>query len=115
MAVFYLTKRAKRDLDAIEKYLIEKWGKKRAKQYMADLYRAFGRIASDPRIGHLRRHRSEPFLMAPAEQHFAIYNTVTKGIIIATVLHSRQNIDSIIHQIGPALTAEIAKIEYSIE
>ncbi|VFM96216.1 MAG: hypothetical protein BECKG1743F_GA0114225_101368 [Candidatus Kentron sp. G] len=78
---------------------------------MADLYRAFGRMSEEPQIGELRLHRSFPFLMAPAKQHFAVYKPLKQGIIIATVLHGRRNIESILRNIGPSLAAEIAKIE----
>jgi plasmid stabilization system protein ParE len=111
MSKFYLTRRANTELFAIESYSIEQWGEKRAAQYMGDIYGALKRISQIPEIGQVHFHSSMPFLMAPAEQHFAIYKAFKKGILIATILHGRRNIEAIIRDMAPALEAEINEIE----
>ena len=114
MSKFYLTRRANTELFAIEDYSIKQWGEKRAAQYMNDLYAAFKATSQNPEAGQIRFHISLPFLMTPAEQHFAIYKPFKKGIIIATVLHGRRNIETIIRDMAPALEAEINEIDKSI-
>lgn len=110
MSKFYLTLRANTDLLEIENYSTEKWGKKRSDQYMKDVYSSFKSISKNPEIGRVHLHRSLPFLMAPIQRHFVIYKTFEKGIVIATVLHGRRNIENIIRDMPQDLEAEINRI-----
>ena len=110
MAAFFLTHRAMQDLLEVEEFSLDKWGEQRTEHYMNALYESFSEIAENPDIGKIRQQRSYPFLMAPAEKHFAIYQLTEQGIIIATVLHGRRNIENILDRIGPALAAEIEEM-----
>jgi len=110
MAVFYLTRRAHLDLVDIEEFSIEKWGGSQTELYMAELYEAFGHIAENPGVGRIRLERSFPFYMAPAGRHFAVYKVIEKGIIIATILHGKRNIEAIISSMAYKLTKEIEDI-----
>ncbi|MBV6645129.1 MAG: hypothetical protein KI790_06755 [Cyclobacteriaceae bacterium] len=78
---------------------------------MNDLYRRFAEIAKKPEEGKLRYNRSYPFYMAPAREHFLVYKPINVGIIIATVLHGRQNIDRIVQKMAVTLSREIQDIE----
>lgn len=81
---------------------------------MDDLYRRFAEIAKNPDVGKLRYNRSFPFYMAPTRAHFVIYKPIDKGIIIATVLHSRRDIETIVRNIAVTLSREILAIEDKI-
>ncbi|MDA0194004.1 MAG: type II toxin-antitoxin system RelE/ParE family toxin [Bacteroidetes bacterium] len=111
MAKFFLTRRANIDLLNIEDYSLRKWGEYQTDTYMNDLFHTFNKIANKPEIGRLRYDRSFPFYMAPTKQHFAIYQPNKEGIIIATVLHGRRNIETIVRNMAVTLAAEIRDIE----
>lgn len=111
MSTFFLTRRANIDLIDIEEYSLRKWGKDQTETYMDDLYVAFSKIANEPEIGVLRYNCSFPFYMAPARQHFAIYKPFEEGIIIATILHGRQNIETIVRNMAITLSREINEME----
>jgi hypothetical protein len=49
--------------------------------------------------------------MAPAREHFVIYKPINTGIIIATVLHSRRDIDKIIRNMAVTLSNAILDME----
>jgi toxin ParE1/3/4 len=100
MADFFLTHRAMRDLLEIEAYSLEAFGAARTRRYMDDLYKVFNNLAENPNLGNLRRHRSEPFLMAPAGQHFVIYQISGQGIMIITLLHARRDIEGILDRLA---------------
>ena len=100
MANFFLTHRAMRDVLEIEAYSLNTFGPSRTHRYMDDLYRVFNNLTENPNLGQLRRHRSEPFLMAPAGQHFVIYQISDQGIIIVTLLHGRRNIEGILDRLA---------------
>lgn len=107
MAKFFLTRRATIDLIDIEEYSLRKWGEEQTDSYMTALYQAFGDMARKPEIGLVRSDRSFPFYMSPAKQHFAIYKPVESGIIIATILHGRRNIETIVRNMAITLAHEI--------
>ena len=111
MANFHFTRRANIDLLEIEEYSFRKWGETQTELYMNDLYESFSEIAKNPETGRLRYDRSFPFFMAPVRQHFAIYKPIENGIIIATVLHGRRNIEAIVRNMAVTLSAEIRSIE----
>ena len=114
MSKFFLTRRTNIDLLEIEDYSLRKWGEDQTDIYMNDLYRRFVEIAKKPDVGKLRYNRSFPFYMAPAREHFVIYKPMDTGIIIATVLHGRQNIESIVRNMAVTLSREIQDIEDQI-
>lgn len=111
MPSFFLTRQAFHDLARIENYTVDTHGQRQADTYIRELYESFSKIARNPQIGVLRQYRSAPFLMAPvSEHHYAIYHEVGGKVVIVTVLHSRQNIETILQRIGPALEKEISEI-----
>ena len=103
MVDFYLTRRANIDLIRIEEFSLRKWGEDQTEHYINDLYQIFREIARKPEMGRLRYDRSFPFFMAPARMHFAIYKPIDSGIIIATILHSHRNIESIVRNMALTL------------
>jgi len=107
---YFLTRRAASDLRHIHRYSIDQWDEKRADKYADDIIKILQKTSKNPEYGELRQYRSLPFLMVPAEEHFVIYRAFEKGIIIATVLHGRRNIEAIIRDMAPALESEINEI-----
>jgi len=114
MSKFFLTRRTNIDLLEIEDYSLRKWGEDQTAIYMDDLYRRFAEIAKKPDVGKLRYNRSFPFYMAPVREHFAIYEPIDSGIIIATVLHSRRDIETIVRNMAVTLSKEIVDMESKI-
>lgn len=106
-----LTERAADHLQEVYDYTRARWGEKQADIYLKKIYQQLQKLAANPDIGASRAHRSEPYLMAPTQQHYAIYKTWEKGIIVAAILHSKRDIESIINQIGASLALEIDQIE----
>jgi len=115
MSKFFLTRRANFDLLDIEDHSLRKWGEGQTDLYMNDLYLKFAEIAKNPDIGKLRYDRSFPFYMASVREHFAIYKTFDDRIIIATVLHGRQNIEGIVRNMAVTLSQEIQRLEDKLE
>ena len=111
MAAFFLTRRASIDLLEIEARSLEKWSLEQTEEYMDELYVSFNKIAINPDMGRLRQERSFPFYMAPVQQHLAIYKPTDNGIIIATVLHKRRNIEAIVKRMAHTLADEIEAMQ----
>src|SRR5574337_2173020 len=88
------------------------WGSEDvADRYIADLYAAMLDAAANPERGRLRQHRSAPFLMVLARQHFVIYDLVPQGIAVLTVQHQVRDIETLIVELTPAFHAEVERLK----
>lgn len=114
MSKFFLTRRANIDLLEIEDYSFRKWDEDQTDIYMNDHYLRFAEIAKSPDIGKLRYNRSFPFYMTIAREHYIIYKPKAAGIIIATILHGRRDIETIVRNMAVTLSKEILNIEDKI-
>jgi plasmid stabilization system protein ParE len=110
-ARFFLTRNAALDLRKIHTRSRHEWGEEVADRYLADLYAAMGQAATTPEAGRLRQHRSAPFLMIPARQHFVIYDLVPEGVAILTIQHQVRDIESLIAEFTPSFHAEMEKLK----
>ncbi len=110
-ATFLLTGTAARDLRRIHARSRREWGEDVADRYLADLYAAMCDAAANPDKGRLRQHRSTPFLMVPARQHFVIYALVPQGIAVLTVQHQVRDIETLIAELTAAFHSEIERLK----
>jgi len=113
-ATFLLTRNAALDLRRIHTRSRREWGEGVADQYLADLYAAMGVTAANPEQGRLRQHRSAPFLMVPARQHFVIYDLVPQGVAVLTVQHQVRDIETLIAQLTPAFVTEVERLKRKV-
>lgn len=110
-AALLLTRTAALDLRRIHAQSRRTWGDKVADLYLADLYAAMGAAAASPEQGRLRQHRSAPFSMIPAREHFVIYDVVPQGIAVLTVQHQVRDIEALIAELTPAFFAEVERLK----
>lgn len=110
-AAFLLTRNAALDLRRSHARSRRKWSEDIADQYLADLYAAMGLAAANPEKGRLRQHRSAPFQMIPARQHFVIYDLVPQGIAVLTAQHQVRDIESLIAELTSAFHAEVKRLK----
>ena len=108
---FLLTRNAALELRRIHARSSREWGDDVADRYLADLYAAMGGAAANPEMGRLRQHRSAPFLMIPARQHFVIYDLVPQGIAVLTVQHQVRDVEALIAELTPAFHAEVERLK----
>jgi plasmid stabilization system protein ParE len=67
--------------------------------------------AVNPEKGRLRQHRSTPFLMVSARQHYVIYDLVPQGIAVLTVQHQVRDIETLIAELTPVFHAEVGRLK----
>lgn len=67
--------------------------------------------AVNPEKGRLRQHRSTPFLMVSARQHYVIYDLVPEGIAVLTIQHQVRDIETLIAELTPAFHAEVERLK----
>lgn len=110
-ATFLLTRNAARDLRRIHAHSRREWGDNVADLYLADLYATMADAAANPEKGRLRQHRSTPFLMVSARQHYVIYDLVPQGIVVLTLQHRVRDIETLIAELTPAFHAEVERLK----
>jgi plasmid stabilization system protein ParE len=110
-AAFFLTRNAALDLRNIHARSRRQWGEDVADRYLADLYAALRQAAANPESGRLRQHRSTPFLMVPARQHFVIYDLVPQGIAVLTIQHQVRDIETLVADLTPLFHAEVERLK----
>ena len=101
-----LTRRALRDIAAIETYSIENWGKQTAAKYVANLEAALIRIQERPDL-----LRPEPEFHARlsfyrAGKHLLVCDRQAETIFLLTVIHASRDIPSRLAELEPTLAAE---------
>lgn len=110
-ARLFLTRTAAQNLRDIHARSQQTWGEAVADRYVDDIYAAMREAAGNPELGRLRQHRSVPFRMIPARQHFVIYDTLAQGIVVLTIQHQVRNIEALIARLTPAFLAEIDRLK----
>jgi plasmid stabilization system protein ParE len=108
---FLLTRNAALELRRIHTRSGREWGEVVADQYLADLYAVMGMAAAKPERGRARQHRSAPFLMVSARQHFLIYDIVPQGVVVLTVQHQVRDIESLIADLGRTFHVEVERLK----
>ncbi len=84
-----LTKRAQRDVRAIEVYTLRTWGPEQALAYDAAIEKAFDVLRNQPRIGTVRDEIRLGLWSFPAERHILYYRLTRGEIEILRILHER--------------------------
>lgn len=108
-AGYTLSARAKLDADEIDTASRRKWGNETANQYMADLEKGAGYIASNHKGLAKRDHITGEtgFGAYPVREHYIIYHPVTDNhIVVVAVMPQERDIPNIIKR----NTAEINRI-----
>lgn len=72
-----LTRRAERDLDAVEDYTCREWGKAQWLTYLEAIEAAFANLLEHPQIGFAALHLGPDIRALPVERH-VIYSCLIK-------------------------------------
>jgi len=91
MNKYRLSPRARADLREILRYIVERWGKERARRYQYELRQAIERVAADPRLGRPCEDLRPGYLRYLAGTHMVFFRIGENGIDVIRILH--QNMD----------------------
>jgi toxin ParE1/3/4 len=102
-----LTDRALRDLQGIERYSVEEWGRDAAEKYLADLEAGLQRVRENPRLlqPNLELHESLRFYRV--KKHLLVCDVQSNEIVVLTVIHATMDIPSRLAELQPSLGAEV--------
>jgi toxin ParE1/3/4 len=101
-----LTYRAANDLRDIERYSIEKWGKRTADEYLADMEAALQRLVENPEL--LREepdfHSSLKFYRV--NKHWLVCDVQADVILVLAVAHASMDVRNRLAELQPTLASE---------
>lgn len=91
MAEYRLTPAAKRDLETIWTYTLQRWGVEQANRYTDILTAAFAKLAQSPKIAPACRHIRPGYHCQSAQRHRIYFRITAYGIAIVRILHERMD------------------------
>lgn len=89
MSLYRLSGRADRDVEAIARFTIGRWGWSQAEAYVTGLHHAFEMIARFPEAGRRVDHIRRGYLRFDHASHSIFYRVTAEGVLIVRVLHGR--------------------------
>ncbi len=105
----HLTRRALLDIQGIESYSIEQFGKRVANLYLSKLEAGIQRIAENPELLRGEKPFHTSFKFYRVEKHvFACETGIEGRIIVLTLLHASMDIPECLAELEPNLKVEAA-------
>ena len=106
MSKLLLTDRALTDIDAIECYSVERWGRRVADQYLADLDAALGRLADDLSLFKGRHDYTGRLRFYSIRGHVLVGDVIGDVGFVLTVWHGSMDFIDRLPNIEPDLLHE---------
>ncbi|MEQ8762294.1 MAG: type II toxin-antitoxin system RelE/ParE family toxin [Planctomycetota bacterium] len=101
-----LTRRAIRDIEAIDRHSIEKWGRRVASKYLSDLQSGMARLLDSPGLLQKRPESSLRLRFYPVREHMLICDRVGDRILVLAVRHLAMDLPGRVAELEPTLILE---------
>jgi toxin ParE1/3/4 len=115
MSKLLLTDRALTDIDAIDRYSVERWGRQVADQYLADLDAALGRLADDLSLFKGRHDYTGRLRFYSVREHVLVGDVVGDIGFVLTVWHGSMDFIDRLPKLEPDLLQEAEIMASQIE
>lgn len=95
---FVLTEPARRDLDQIKSFLLDKAGPTITRRVVKDIRAALKLLGKQPGVGHVREDLTgRPVKFWPVYSYLIVYDPETEPIQILRVLHGMRDVEEILN------------------
>ncbi len=101
-----LTDRAHFDLQEIEQYSIQTWGKKVANRYLEDIQTALSLLQEKPDLLRQKPQISSHFKFYRVREHFLVCVELKDFLLVLTIKHGQMDLPIRISDLEPALIQE---------
>lgn len=107
MGYLALSRLAAFELEDIEHYSIENWGKAVAKRYMGAIEEALGRIKENPGLLRESPQISEHLKLYRVGKHFLVCALVSENVYVLSVKHGAMDLPERLGELEPTLRQEV--------
>lgn len=101
-----LTDRAHYDLQDLEEYSLQRWGKKTANRYLEDIQTALSLLQDNPALLRHKTNISSHFKFYRVREHFLICVELKDVLLILTIKHGQMDLPNRIGELEPILLQE---------
>jgi plasmid stabilization system protein ParE len=101
-----LTHRAMLDLNEINEYSIQKFGRKTAEKYLDDIEAVLCLIKEQPKLLVLKKDTSKFFQFYPIRNNYLICTRVKDIVIVLTIKHCQMDLRERLNELEPSLQQE---------
>lgn len=101
-----LTDRAHYDLQEIEEYSIQRWGKKTANRYLEDIQTGLSLLQEKPDLLRQKPHVSPNFKFYRVREHFLVCVELKEFLLVLTIKHGQMDLPIRIAELEPTLIKE---------
>jgi len=115
MAFVGLTRRALRDLEAIERFSVERWGKTVAMDYLESVEQALDRLREDPGLLRTKEAISPHFSLYRVREHFLVCTMSVGRIYVLTIKHGSMDLPRRLAEHEPQLLQEAELLRRAME
>ena len=106
MAYLAISRRAARDLEAIRRRSVERWGERVAEEYLESIEQALERLRENPDLLRIRREFSRHFRFHRVRQHFLVCCRVETNLYVLAVKHGNLDLPNRLAELEPSLLKE---------
>lgn len=110
-----LTYRAANDLRDIERYSIEKWGRRTADEYLADMEAALQRLVENPELLREEPDFHSSLRFYRVNRHWLVCEVQADLILVLTVAHASMDVRSRIAELQPTLSSEAEMLHAKLQ
>jgi plasmid stabilization system protein ParE len=101
-----LTDRAHFDLQEIEDYSLQRWGRKVADRYLEDIQTALSLLQENPALLQDKSAISTHFKFYRVREHFLVCIKLKDVLLVLTIKHGQMDLSSRIGELEPTLVQE---------
>ena len=102
----WLTRRALLDLDAIDRYSTERWGRRVAGRYLNDISAAVTRLAQRPSLLRETPEFSRLLRFSRVREHLLVCDVIGGDVYVLAVVHGSMDLPERIAELEPQLVQE---------
>jgi len=103
-----LTDRAHYDLQEIENYSVQRWGRKTADRYLEDIQTALSLLQETPDLLRRKSDISSHFKFYRVREHFLVCTKLKNVLLVLTIKHGQMDLPHRIGELEPTLVQEAA-------
>ena len=101
-----LTDRALEDICAVERYSIDKWGRRTGDKYVDEIISSLDRLGENPQLLHREIEFSPGLYFYRVQRHILVCDYRDNAIVVLALIHAGMDIPARLAELEPHLAAE---------